>query len=145
MSVNEGDRNIPDTPQNRGLYACDFARKLAIHTIKICKNKNIFLEEYDDSVTSKIVGISIDIFTHAWGANTIKVDKSPERWRNRKNLQELSINECNRLIGMIQIAKPLFHLKSKKVKYWIELASKARNYLQKWKEADVNRYGNLGM
>lgn len=141
MSVVEGKRNVPDTPQNRGLYACDCARQLVIHTIKICNNKNIFLPEYQNAMTDKIVEVATDIFVNAWGANNIRVDNDPERWRNRHNLQELSVNECNRLLGLIQIAKTLFHLKSKKVKYWGELTIKTRNYLQKWKESDVKRYG----
>lgn len=92
-------------------------------------------------MTDKIVEVATDIFVNAWGANNIRVDNDPERWRNRHNLQELSVNECNRLLGLIQIAKTLFHLKSKKVKYWGELTIKTRNYLQKWKESDVKRYG----
>lgn len=141
MSVVEGERNVPDTPQNRGLYACDCARLLAIHTIKICNNKNIFLPEYQNAMTDKIISVATNIFVNAWGANNIKVDNDPERWRNRHRSQELSVNECNQLLGLIQIAKTLFHLKSKKVKYWGELTIKTRNYLQKWKESDVKRFG----
>lgn len=41
MAVNVGQRNVPDTPANRQLEACQKAMDLAIHTIQICKNKNI--------------------------------------------------------------------------------------------------------
>lgn len=58
-------------------------------------------------------------------------------------MQELAVNECNRLLALIQLAKTLFHLKTKKVKYWGEMTIKTRNYLQKWKDGDVERYGHL--
>lgn len=44
MAVNVGQRNVADTPGNRALYACDEARRLAIHTIKICNSQNIHHE-----------------------------------------------------------------------------------------------------
>lgn len=50
MAVNLGQRNVADTPGNRALYACDEARHLAIHTIKICNNQNIFLPEYQSAL-----------------------------------------------------------------------------------------------
>ena len=52
MAVNVGQRNVPDTPANRQLEACQKAMDLAIHTIQICKNKNIFVEEYQDALTN---------------------------------------------------------------------------------------------
>lgn len=55
MAVNVGQRNVPDTPQNRQLDACWKARELAIHTIKICNNKNIFLPEYQSALRGIIV------------------------------------------------------------------------------------------
>ena len=42
MAVKAGERNVPDTPQNRQLNAVWYARELALYTIQICKNKNAF-------------------------------------------------------------------------------------------------------
>ena len=39
MAVNVGQRNVPDTPQYRGLKANELALNLSIHTIKITSNK----------------------------------------------------------------------------------------------------------
>jgi hypothetical protein len=55
MAVNAGQRHVPDTAGNRALDACEYARELAIHTIKICNNKNIFkliqrMDEYYNSL-----------------------------------------------------------------------------------------------
>ena len=46
MAVKAGERNVPDTPQNRQLNAVWYARELAVYTIQICKNKKVFLPEY---------------------------------------------------------------------------------------------------
>lgn len=143
MSVVVGQRHVPDTPANRSLDACDLAKDLAIHTIKICRNQNIFLPEYQTALTDDIIRAAKDIYIHAWRANNVKVDNDPEKWMIRKRLQELAANECNGLLAMIQLAKTLFHLKSQKVKYWGELTIKTRNYIQKWKDGDEERYGRL--
>lgn len=143
MAVNAGQRHVPDTASNRGLDACIYARKLALHTIRICRNKNIFIPEYDTALTNKIINLATDIFCNAWGANNILVKDDKARWNERRRLQELAANECNRLLALISLAKSLFHLKSKKVKYWGELTILTRNYIQKWKEKDVERYGHL--
>ena len=45
MAVNVGQRNVPDTPQNQQLQACTKAKELALHTLAICKNKNVFTED----------------------------------------------------------------------------------------------------
>ena len=54
MAVKVGERNVPDTPQNRQLDAVWYARELALYTIKICQNKNIFIPEYQSSLTDDI-------------------------------------------------------------------------------------------
>ena len=142
MAVNAGQRHVPDTAGNRALDACEYARELAIHTIKICNNKNIFKPEYQSALTNRIIAIAVDIYTNAWGANNILVGDNAENWHERHRLQELAANECNRLIALIQIAKTLFHLRQKKVKYWGNMTLKTRNYIQKWKEKDIERYGD---
>lgn len=143
MAVNVGQRNVPDNPQNRALQACELARMLAVHTIKICKNTNIFLPEYQTALTDDLIRLSKDIFIHVWMANNIKVDKSPQRWIERDRLQNLAANECNGLLASIALAKRLFHLKSKKVKYWGEKTIETRNKIRRWHEIDVERYGYL--
>lgn len=143
MAVNAGQRHVQDTAGNRALDACEYARELAIHTIKICNNKNIFKPEYQSALTNQIIALAVDIYTNTWGANNILVRDDSERWRERHRLQEIAANECNRLLALIQLAKTLFHLRQKKVKYWGEITIKTRNYLQKWKEKDMERYSAL--
>lgn len=140
MSVVTGQRNVPHTPQNRQLDACVKAKDLVIHTIKICANKNIFLPEYQTSFTDDIIRTAKNIFIYAWTANNIRVNNADD-WMERKRLQKRSVIECNNLLALISIAKTLYHLKHKKVTYWVSLTVEARNYIKKWMESDSKRYG----
>ena len=142
MAVKVGERNVPDTPQNRQLEAAWEARELALYTIQICNNKNIFREEYQSSLTDDIIRTAKDIYIHAWTANNIRVTGSErkELFAYRNKLQRQAIMDCNNLLALIGLARPLFHLKGKKVKYWSEKAIKTRNYIKRWKESDQDRY-----
>ncbi len=143
MSVNVGQRHVPDTPGVKSLYACDKAMELALHTMKICKNENIFLPEYKGVITDDILKTAKDIFMDAWMANNVKVDKSTEKWKIRRTLQERSAQGCTKLLALIGMARRLFHLRGKKVKYWSQLVIDTRGLLRKWQEADLKRYGDL--
>lgn len=142
MAVKTGERNVPDTPQNRQLDAAWEARDLALYTIQVCNNKNIFLPEYQSSFTDDIIRVAKDIYIHVWTANNIRITDSgrKELFAYRNKLQRQAILDCNNLLALIGLARPLFHLKGKKVKYWSEKVLKTRNYIKKWKESDQNRY-----
>ena len=140
MAVKVGERNTPDTPQKRQLDAAWEARELALYTIKICANKNIFLPEYQSALTDDIIRKAKDIYLNVWTANNIRVDGHKELriWRNR--LQKQAVMDCNNLLALIGLARSLFHLKGKKAKYWSEKTLKTRNYIKKWREGDQERY-----
>lgn len=140
MSVNVGQRNVPDNPQNRQLDACEKAMELAMHTIKICTNKNIFLEEYQGALTDDIIRTAKDIYINAWSGNNVYVN-SKERWAEREQYQRTAITKCNELLALINIARRLFHLKGKKVKYWSGLTLETRMMVRKWYEANLKQYG----
>lgn len=142
MAVKTGERNVPDTPQNRQLEVAWEARELALYTIQICNNKNIFLPEYQSSLTDDIIRTAKDIYIHVWTANNIRVTNSErkELFAYRNKLQRQAILDCNNLLALIGLARPLFHLKGKKAKYWSEKVIKTRNYIKRWKESDQDRY-----
>ena len=142
MAVNVGQRNVPDTPQNRQLDACWKSRELSIHTIKICNNKNIFLPEYQSALTDDIIRTAKNIFVNVWTANNIMV-KSQRQWDYRSQYQQKAVLDCNNLLALISIARILFHLKGKKVKYWSGMTIETRNYIKKWHESDYKRFSNL--
>ena len=48
--------------------------------------------------------------------------------------------DCSKLLALIGLAHPLFHLKGKRVEYWSDQVVKVRNYIKKWRESDIERY-----
>lgn len=142
MGVPVGQRNVPDTPANRQLKAAIEARNLALHTIKICNNKNIFLPEYESALTEDLIRTAKNIYIHIGNANDIVVRK-PEHWESRSRLQVRAWRECRDMLRMIELARALFHLRGKKASYWSALVIDVRNLIRAWHEADQARYGGL--
>ena len=135
---------VPESQRADSLYKKIVkARELAVHTIEITKNEKYFPPEYQTALTNDIIRTAKDIFVHAFSANEIKVDDNPEAWRDRKRLQQLAVRECNDLLALISVAKKTYHLKGKKVRYWIKLTKEARTDLATWKTGDRKRYGHL--
>lgn len=142
MSVKAGERNVPDTPRNRQLNAVWYARELALYTIKICDNENVFLPKHRQSLTDDIVRTATAIYLNSWTANNIRVTEKnkKEMWSWRSRLQRQAILDCSKLLALIGLAHPLFHLKGKRVEYWSDQVVKVRNYIKKWRESDIERY-----
>lgn len=115
------------------------ALKLSVYTIRITKNEKVFLPEYRSALTDDMVRAAKNIYTYAWQANNIRV-QDHEDFKNRSDLQEKAILECYALLPMIQMAKMVFHLKGKRVKYWSEMTVKVKDELKAWKTSDSKRY-----
>lgn len=139
MAVNVGQRNVQDNPQNRQLDACQKAMDLAVHTLRITSNQNIFKPEFQN-VTDIIVRIALEAYTDAWDANNVYVTQENGRWSEREKLQYLAIRRCNDLLAMINVARRVFHLRGKKVKYWSQLAIDTRKLIGRWHEANAAQY-----
>ena len=45
---------------------------------------------------------------------------------------------------LIETAKPLFHLRSKRVRHWISLTLELRKSIRGWHESDVKRLAPKG-
>lgn len=116
------------------------ANELAVYTIQICCNQNVFKPEYQSALTNDIISAAKDIFVHAWTANGIHVGDSPERAAERRRLQEQAITDCSTLLALIGIAHKLFHLPGKRVKYWGGLTIEVRRMLRAWRDSDGKRY-----
>ena len=142
MSVEVGERHIPDTPQKRQLDACWFAREAALHTLDVCSNEKIFVPRFQ-KLTDKIIDLSIDIYMDVWDANDIWMDPKepdPRNWEERSRLQEYAIRKCKKLLALIGLARSKFHLRGKKVNYWSGKVIEAMRCIQRWHESDIRRY-----
>lgn len=114
------------------------ARELSVYTIKITSNENVFTKEFQIPITNDIIKTSKDIFLHLFEANNVNLKTDYEL---RNSLMKEAIRECYNLLALMQIAKPIFHLSSKRIKYWANLTIDVRNMTRRWIESDKNRLG----
>ena len=140
MSVAQGERT------DGKLKVLVLAMELTTYTLQITKNQKVFKPEYNTAITNDIIHAAKQIFSLAWRANNIRVvdqsdpDGEADRLKERLRLQEEAIEWCNEMLPMIQIAKAVFHLSNKRVKYWGERTIEVRTYLRNWRTADKKRY-----
>lgn len=135
--------SVPETERGKGKFDVLIkANDLATYTIRITKNPKVFLPEYQTALTDDIIRAAKNVFINAWTANNIRVVERDD-WAERKRLQEQAAQECNNLLALIQIAKPVYHLKAKRVKYWGQKIIETRNAIRDWKAGDNKRYGKL--
>lgn len=134
--------SVPVNARKEGkLHVLVLALDLTTYTIMICKNPKVFNPLYNTAITNDIVHTSKDIYIKLWRANNIVVSGDKEKLTERLKLQSEAAECCNELLPMIQIAAKLFHLSSKRVKYWAEKTIELRGYIRKWRDADRHRYG----
>lgn len=114
---------------------------LASYTLMILKNPKVFSPEVDDELIRRIKGCALDIYAKSWAANQIKADTNAENRRLRYRKQVEAIMLCDEMHAYIGIAKQVFHLRKRRMKYWSGLIMNVRRLLQAWKESDAERFG----
>lgn len=132
--------SVPVNQRTHGkLEVCVKAHDLCCYTLQITANKKNFTQEYQESLTNRIVEAAIDIHTLCWSANNILVN-SVDDLRERTMYQEKAAIKCNILLSLIDVAKRIFHLSTKRVTYWAGKTIETRNLIRAWKESDLKRY-----
>ena len=117
-------------------------RDLCKYTLEITANEKHFPPKYQEVLTKRICEYAISIHTCAWKANNIRVSDE-YTYKERHGLQAMSIASCYELLSLMDIAKPLFHLETRRVMFWTGLILETRKLLRAWRDADVKRYGSL--
>ena len=112
------------------------ALRLASYTTDITDNKKVFTPDHEKT-TERIVSLAWSIYHRARIANDIRVENADDLMERRK-LQNQAIAECDQLLTAIQIAKRVFRLRLKRVKYWGEMVEELKNHLRKWRESDAD-------
>jgi len=121
------------------MEACVKARELCVYTLRITVNPKIFKPEYQHALTDKIVDTALEIQNLSWSANNVLVNSAEDMYR-RLDYQDRAADACNNLLSLIEIAKPIYHLATKRVIHWSGLAIETRKLIRAWREADRKRY-----
>ena len=120
------------------------AEYLARYTIEITANENVFLPEYRRQVTDDIISTAKNIYLGIREANdvTVRVGTSFQMkdYRDRNNLQREALRNCKRLLYLIDLAHRIFHLSSKRVKYWSQIVKNVKDRIHGWIDDDTNRF-----
>ena len=138
MSVPEGERED-------GKFTLPIkAEYLARYTIEITANENVFLPKYREAITNDIINSAKNCYLAIRDANdvTVRIGTVYQRsdWRDRNKLQKEALRNARSLIYLIDIAHRLFHLSSKRVRYWGNMTREVRNRIQGWIIDDTARY-----
>lgn len=132
--------SVPVDQRTTGkLEVCIKSRDLATYTLQITKNKKIFKEEYQDAITDKLISTALNIHALIWAANNTLVN-SHQDMMERLALQDKAAAQCNVMLSLIDIAKPLFHLEAKRVMFWGGKVVNVRTLIRSWHNADWKRY-----
>ena len=139
--------------EHKQLDAIWNALNLVIHTERVCANKKIFSlkskddsdidrDEKEDFIVAKIHEAAINTYLCARRANRIRVTEDDPNSKNyRLDLILESVLSCDEILDLITVARPLYHLKSKKYEYWIKLVVTTKSQLSAWYRSEKKRYG----
>lgn len=121
------------------LEVCIKALELASYTIQITANEKTFDPKFRAAVTDDLISHAKDIYLICWTANNIRV-ASEEAYKERKRLQDKAVVKCNAFLGLLDIAKKVFHLDTKRVTYWGRKIVECRTLIKAWRDSDRTRY-----
>lgn len=120
------------------------AEYLARYTIEITANENVFLPEYRRQVTDDIISTAKNIYLGIREANDVTVRVGTpfqmKDYHDRNNLQREALRNCKRLLYLIDLAHRIFHLSSKRVKYWSQIVKNVKDRIHGWIDDDTNRF-----
>lgn len=134
--------SVPEPLRHKGRLEVHVkAQYLASYTIKILSNNKTFPPDLDSELVRRIKNCAINIYVKAWSANKINASTNKINRKMRYELQREAWTLCNEMLACIGIAKQVFHLREKRMKYWGGLITEEQALIQAWIDSDVERYG----
>jgi hypothetical protein len=118
------------------------AQDLVMHVLKITQNKKVFTPEYDKALLEDIITSTKDIYLAASEANEIWPEYERD-WQDRRILQLKAIHMCERLVHLVELAKRVYHLPSRRACYLVGRVDEVQGLLKDWCSSDKKRYTGL--
>lgn len=138
MSVPEGERT--EGKFHLGIKAEELAR----YTLTITANEKVFVPAYQKMLTDDIIEQAKNAYIFIRDANDVVVRMGTpfqeEDWLKREAFQKDAITSLRRLLRLIDLAYRIFHLSSRRVKYWGAMVVYVRKKTESWMESDRRRY-----
>ena len=115
------------------------ALDLTDYTLEITRNTKVFKPEYKEILTDDIIKLTKRMYINLFRANRIIVNGKADAER-RLSLQVQSLEDCEDLLSLIQIAQKTFHLKLKRIKFWGSKICSVKSLINSWHTAEIERY-----
>lgn len=112
------------------------ARELAEYTITIVTNPKHFDVAYKEAIGDKLIDTALGIYTLCFSANAIMLDTERDE---RRAKQEEAISFCNEFEALIELAKGLYHLSTKRCVYWVSQVQTVKKLIRSWRDSDAKR------
>lgn len=137
--------SVPEGARGDGKFTLTTkAEELACYTLRITANEKIFLPEYQRTLTDDLISCAKNAYLCIREANEISVRKESDTYlrdmRERERLQISAIKYLKRMLPLIDLAKKVFHLELRRVKYWGAMVINVRDRTRKWMESDLRRH-----
>ena len=130
---------VEETRRKGKLEVIIKALDLANYTIQITANEKVFDPKFRAAVTDDLISHAKDIYLICWTANNIRVS-SEEAAKERLRLQDKAVTKCNTFLGLLDIAKKVFHLDTKRVTYGGSKIVECRKLIRAWRDTDRKRF-----
>lgn len=110
--------SVPEPERHKGRLEVHVkAQALAAYTAMILSNPKVFNPEVDDELIRRIKCCAYDISAKSWAANKIHAETNAINRAMRYNAQEKAIMLCDEMLAYIGIAKAVFKLRKRRMKY----------------------------
>lgn len=117
------------------------ARDVATYTAQILNNEKAFPKRGRWIIAADISKHALAAFTCTRCANDIRVE-TPIDYNYRRLEQQKAHANLEALLSLIEIAKGLYSIETKRIEYWTGLIIKAEALIDKWRLSDEKRYLN---
>lgn len=135
--------SVPQYERGEGKFAVLIeANSLVCYTLQICSNEKNFDPKFQKVIMDDMVETTKSVFIEAFTANEIKVENQRDAVK-RLELIKISILACDRLFALLQIAKKIYHIDSKRVRYWGTKIKNTEELLKKWYISERKRYSEF--
>ncbi len=119
----------------------DRTSRTAAHTLNITQNPNVFDPDKAREVIAEIRKLAVRIHLLCWRANDIPVPEEDNReaLEARIKLEEEALRCCTDLRGLINLAKPTYHLSGRKTRYWMKMVLEVQDSIRGWRTSERKR------
>ena len=126
-----------DKRANGELTINTFARRICTHVLQITANEKNF-PQGQEWFLNRLRETALGIDLNCWKANNIYVT-SEQLYNKRLELEAEAGDACTDMLELINIAKGLYHMPSKRHRYLTDQYVELRKNIRNWYKSDRDR------